>query len=218
MIAKEAFEELFPEKNSSNYDFDIIYTNKFKPYNANVRYTKNSFQFNLSKSWKNVSKEIQIGLLQGLLLRVFKHKNNTLNIDLYNNFMKNLHIVTPKTKSDPVLEESFNKVNEKHFFGLMEMPNLVWHGSIYRLGTYEYGTDTISISKILSADKNLMDYVMYHEMLHKKLKFNCSNGRTHHHTQEFKEMEAKFENSHVLEEELKALVRQGRRKRFVLFG
>src|SRR3989338_7386894 len=112
-IAEKAFLEIFPEK-------------KFKDYNANVKYFRNNFQFNLSKKWKNVSEEIQSGLIQELLLKIFRLKKKTTNIDLYNLFMKNVHISVPKTKTDAILEESFNKVNEKYFFGLLERPNLVW--------------------------------------------------------------------------------------------
>ena len=213
-LAEQAFNELFPEKNLEEYEFEIKYTNRFKPYNANVRYRRNSLQFNLSKKWRTISKEIQIGLIQGLILRVFKEKNNTMNIDLYNNFMRNLHISAPKTNTDPILEKSFDRINEKYFFGLMEKPNLVWHNSIRRLGSYEYGSDTISISRVLLEDSDLMGYVIYHEMLHKKFKFNSSNGRTCHHTKEFKEMERKFENSMDMEQRLKGIGRKRKR----LFG
>ena len=216
-LVEQAFNELFPEKDLENYNLKIKYTDKFKPYNANVRYTKNSLQFNLSKKWRKISKEIQVGLIQGLMLRIFKEKKATTNIDLYNSFMKNLHISIPKINNDPFLGESFNRVNEKYFFGLVERPNLTWHDSIRRLGSYEYGTDTISMSKVLGADTNLLDYVMYHEMLHKKHKFHCKNGRIHHHTKEFREMERKFDNSQEMEERIKSLVRPKARKRFVWF-
>ena len=128
--------------------------------------------------------------------------------------MKNLHISIPKESSDPVLEESFNKVNEKYFFGLIERPNLAWHNSISRLGSYEYGTDTISISKVLLQDNEVLDYVIYHEMLHKKHKFDSKNGRSRHHTKEFRTRERAFENSSEMEERIKKLVRHSRRKLF----
>ncbi|MCH8003367.1 MAG: hypothetical protein IH934_01950 [Nanoarchaeota archaeon] len=216
-LVEQAFNDLFPNKNFEDYDLKIKYTDKFKPYNANVRYTRNSLQFNLSKRWRKVSKEIQIGLIQGLMLRIFKDKKSTTNIDLYNSFMRNLHVSIPKTSTDPVLEQSFNKINDKYFFGLIEKPNLKWHDSIRRLGSYEYGSDAISMSKVLENDENLLDYVMYHEILHKKHKFHSKNGRTHHHTREFKEMERKFENNEEMEERIKKLVRQRSRKRVVWF-
>ena len=216
-LVEQAFNDLFPEKDLENYNLKIKYTDKFKPYNANVRYTRNSLQFNLSKRWRTVSKEIQIGLIQGLMLRIFKDKKNTMNIDLYNSFMRNLHVSIPKISTDPVLEQSFNKINDKYFFGLIEKPNLTWHDSIRRLGSYEYGSDTISMSMVLENDENLLDYVMYHEILHKKHKFHNKNGRTYHHTREFKEMEKKFANSDEMEERIKKLVGMKRRKRFVWF-
>ena len=216
-LAEQAFKELFPEKNLEDYSFKIKYTDKFKPYNANVRCTRNSLQFNLSKKWRTVSREIQIGLIQGLMLRVFKENKRTTSIDLYDSFMKNLHISIPKIINDPLLEESFNKINEKYFFGLVERPNLTWHDSVSRLGSYEYGTDTISISKVLCSDKNLLDYVMYHEVLHKKHKFHNKNGRIRHHTREFRQSERKFENSEEMEERIKGLVGHRRRKVFGWF-
>ncbi len=209
-IAEQAFKELFPEKNLEDYELKIKYTDKFKPYNANVRYLKNSYTFNLSRKWKKVSREIQIGLIQSLMVKIFKENKKTTNIDLYNSFMKNLHISIPKVINDPILEESFNRVNEKYFFGLMERPNLTWHNSIRRLGSYEYGTDTISMSEVLSDDKGLLDYVMYHEILHKKHKFYEKNGRIRHHTREFKQMEKKFEDSREIEERIKKVVRKGK--------
>jgi len=93
----------------------------------------------------------------------------------------------------------------------------MWHDSMRRLGSYEYGTDIISMSKVLDHDEDLIDYVMYHEMLHKKHKFHNKNGRSHHHTREFKEMERKFENSEEMERKIKNLVRHKSRKMFEWF-
>ncbi|MBI2134551.1 SprT-like domain-containing protein [Candidatus Woesearchaeota archaeon] len=217
-IINDAFEDLFPEKSFEDFNFRVNYNDRFKPYNANVKYTGNSFVFNLSKKWKNVSREIQIGLMQELLLKAFKEKKSTFNIDLYNSFMKKIHIAAPKTRIDSFLEESFDRVNEKYFLGMVEKTNLVWHNSIRRLGSYEYGSDTISISKVLEKDLDALDYVMHHEMLHKKLKFDSSNGSCRHHTKAFREMEKRFENSQQMEERLKSIARHGIRRRFLLFG
>jgi len=215
-LVKDAFEDLFPDKNPGNYNFEMQYTGRFKPYNANVKYKKNYFEFKLSSKWKTISREIQIGLVQELLLKIFKEKKKTFNIDLYNSFMKKIHIAVPKTKTDPLLEASFGKINEKYFFGMVEKPNLVWHNSLRRLGSYEYGSDTISISLVLKNDQDVLDYVMHHEMLHKKLKFHKKGSSCRHHTKEFKEMEKMFEDSGRMEEKIRSIV-SGQRKRFILF-
>ena len=210
-IIKEAFQNLYPEK-ELEYEISIKYTDRFKPYNANVRLSTNNLRFNLSKKWRTISREIQIDLIQSLLVKIIKENKKTTNIDLYNIFMKNIHIAAPKTKSNPILEESFNKVNEKYFYGLIEKPNLIWCNSSTKLGSYEFGTDTIAISKIFQNEKNIMDYIMYHEILHKKHKFKSKNGRNYHHTREFRKKEREFENSKEIERTISKLTRKTRQK------
>ena len=85
-------------------------------------------------------------------------------------------------------------MNEQYFFETMEVPNLRFgKHSTRQLGLYEYGTDTITISSVLrNAPESILDYVMYHEMLHKKFKYSHSGGRSHHHTAEFRQAEAKY--------------------------
>ena len=219
-LIEQSFTELFPNKNIEDYNFEIKYHNKFNPYNANVKYIRNNFEFNLSKKWRKVSKEIQIGLIQELLLKIFKEKKKTTNIDLYNIFLKNVHISIPKDKNDPILEESFNRVNEKYFFGQIERPNLVWGNfSLRKLGHYEYGSDTISMSRIFeNSDNDILDYVMYHEMLHKKHKFHNKGLRNFHHTAEFKKKEKEFENSEDMEEKISRVIKKIRFKNVLKFN
>lgn len=217
-LAQKAFLELFPEKNAEDYDFVLAYTGHFKPYNANVKYSRlflnKKVYFNLSSKWKTVSEEIQIGLLQELMLKVFRKKKSTTNIDLYNLFLKEVHVSVPKTRVDSMLEESFNRVNEKYFYGMIEMPNLVWGAySVRKLGSYEYGSDTIKISRVFYPNHELIDYIMYHEMLHKKHKFKNKNGRNYHHTNQFRKEEKVFENALIMEKQIACLAKPRRPKR-----
>ena len=216
-ILEKAYKELWPQK-EFNYTWSIRYSNAFSKYNANVRYTKNSINFKLSNEWKDVSDEIKIGLLQNLLVKVFKEKNrNTTNIDLYNFFIKNVHLSTPKTDIDPTLSKSFDRVNEKYFAGMMEKTNLILgNHNFSKLGTYEYGSDTITISTVLLKDESLLDYVMYHEMLHKKLKFKNTGVKNRHHSREFREKEREWEDKNV-EEKLKIFLRAQKRKSYFKF-
>ena len=214
-LVKEAFRELYPEK-ELKYDVSLKYSRKFKSYNANVKLYRNNLMFHFSKDWKKISKEIQIGLVQELMAKILKNKEKsskkTINMDLYNLFMKNVHLAVPKTKTDEILEESFNRVNEIYFNGMVDKPNLLWgNSSTSKLGSYEYGSDAITISLIFKNErKELLDYVMYHEMLHKKFKFQNKNGRNLHHSNDFKKMEAKFENHELLEKEISRLARKHR--------
>ena len=223
-LIKESFQQLYPDK-ELNYNFSLKYSRKFKPYNANVKLRGNNLIFNLSKEWKKISKEIQIGLIQELTIKILKESNasersetrsqltkKTMNMELYNLFMKNVHIAVPKTKKDEILEASFDRINEAYFNGMLDKPNLQWGNvSISKLGSYEYGSDTITISTIFRNERQeLLDYVMHHEMLHKKLKFQSKNARNLHHSNEFKKIEAKFLNRDLMEKEIAKLARKHR--------
>ena len=193
-LALRAYKELFPDKEDSR-DFIIKYSAAFGDFNGNVRYNTSFVEFRLSRKWKKISPEIQIGLLQNLILKMLKKKKNTTNIDLYTKFIKNMTKYAKVTKSDPELEESFARVNDNYFYGLIDKPNLKWGGhSRAKLGSYEYGSDRITISQIIREDQNLVDYVMYHEVLHKKHKFYTKNGRSYHHHKAFRKAEKAFED------------------------
>jgi hypothetical protein len=215
-IAERAFSELFPDKKLSK-QLVVKYSRAFNAYNANVKYNAFSMTFKLSYDWKKVSDEIKIGLIQLLLLKVFREKKRTLNVDLYEKFIKSIGDYAHLTESDPLLEESFNRVNEKYFYGLMDKPNLRWGGeSFSKLGSYEYGSNMVTISNIFKGEeeqsRELLDYIMYHELLHKKHKFSTKNGRSYHHTRHFRQKEKEFENPKI-EDELKKFLSNKRIKK-----
>jgi len=213
-IAERAFSGLFPERHLSR-KLVVKYSRAFNAYNANVKYTAGSMTFRLSYEWKKVSDEIKIGLIQLLLLKVYHEKKHTLNIDLYEKFIKSVGDYTQVTETEPVLEQSFNRVNEKYFYGMLDIPNLCWGASSFsKLGCYEYGANTVTISKVFQGDdeqtKEMLDYIMYHELLHKKQKFYTKNGRSFHHTSKFRKKEKEFENPDI-EDELKRFLARKRR-------
>ena len=212
-LIKKSFKELFPDK-ELDFDAKLKYSKAFRGYNANVRYRGNYKEFRLSFNWKEVSDEITIGLIQSLFNKLYKTDIKTVNIDLYDIFLKKLPKLTPKTKSDPILEDSFNRMNNEYFNGMMIQPNLVFGGrNFHTLGTYHYTDDTIMVSSTLKKDLHLLDYVMYHEMLHKKFQYKKTGKKIMHHTREFKEHEKKFNDSDI-ENKLKRFLKKEKLKKF----
>ena len=120
-IIKKAFQELYPEK-EIDFAGKIKYSRAFRGYNANVKYTKEYKEFRLSYNWKEVSDEIKIGLIQSLLNKIYKTDINTINMDLYEIFLKKLPTLAAKTKSDPILEDSFNRMNDEYLNGMLIQP------------------------------------------------------------------------------------------------
>lgn len=215
-LVHRAVEELYPEK-LPQYQWDLAYSGRFNSYNANVKYNRTKVAFYLSKDWRKISDEIKIGLVQNLLLKIFGKENaramSTINLDLYTTFLKNIHLAIPKSDQNPALKSSFDRVNNLYCNGLIDAPNLVWGKvSTRKLGSYEYGSDRIIISSVLQqAPQELLDYVMYHELLHKKHKFNCSSGasrRSYHHTALFKQDESRFDRYAEMEMQLQDFLRQ----------
>ena len=199
-IIEESYKELFGKEPTKN--LSIKYSGRYKAYNARIVMDKNDITVHASKTWRGISKDIQKGLIQELMVKLFNFKKHTINMDLYSNFIKSLPRYTVKTQTDAILEESFNRVNEKQFGGRIEQPNLIWGKGISQLGKYEYATDTVSISRILAERADLLDYVMYHELLHKVHKFKAYAGRHRHHTTKFKKDEEAYPNQQFLEKEL----------------
>lgn len=96
------------------------------------------------------------------------------------------------------LEDIFNKVNKDYFNPLLRTPVLGWslNKSYRRLGFYDHERDLIVISQIFDNRKVpqvILEYLMYHEMLHIVFPAKVVNGRRKIHTEEFNQREQEFE-------------------------
>lgn len=202
-----AYTELYPEKELP-YATKITFSPRFSQYNASIVRRGEAVEIRVSEAWKTVNDDIFRGLIQTLLVKLFGQPNaQTYAMDLYNRFLKNVHVSIPKIAIDKELGESFHRINNQFFSGQIELTNLKWGGySARKLGSYDFQTDMISISKILQGkDNRLLDYVMFHEMLHKKLKFSNKKAKNYFHTAEFKSWEKRFPLHEETELELRKL-------------
>lgn len=110
------------------------------------------------------------------------------------------------------LQQLFEKVNAEYFHGKLEQPHLRWSSrkAVRRLGYYHPDTDAITLSRFLdqrSIPPYVVEYVMYHEMLHKKLGLKEVNSYRVAHTQQFKKLERKFKYYSEAENFLKEKLR-----------
>jgi hypothetical protein len=97
------------------------------------------------------------------------------------------------------LAEIFNKVNKNYFTPLLKMPMLGWslNKSYRRLGFYDYERNLIVISQIFDSRKVpqiILEYLMYHEMLHIVFPARFVNGRRKIHTDDFNQREREFKD------------------------
>lgn len=187
---KEAFEEVTARELPR---FTVKYSGRFKGLNANIRFGHGELTLKMSKEWKGVDEDIQKGLAQHLICKLFKIKKKTMYMSMYEEYLRQASNYAKKGESDPLLIERYRILNEEYFDGLLEMPTMVWGRESYsKLGSYEYATDIVTMSTVLKDNIDMLDYVLYHELLHKKHKFTCAGGKTHHHTPAFRADEALF--------------------------
>jgi hypothetical protein len=96
------------------------------------------------------------------------------------------------------LEEIFDQLNRDYFNQSLIKPKLSWSGgkTFRRLGHYDEAHNAIVISRSLdsrSIPAFVVEYVVYHEMLHVKHPTVHRNGKRYSHTPEFKRDEQRYD-------------------------
>jgi hypothetical protein len=109
------------------------------------------------------------------------------------------------------LEQIFEELNFRYFFGLMARPRIGWSPQASRtmLGHYDPSHNAIVLSRILDSPeipKLAVEYVLFHEMLHLRHPAEHIAGRRCVHTKAFKEAEKQFENLKQAKAVLRRLV------------
>jgi predicted metal-dependent hydrolase len=95
------------------------------------------------------------------------------------------------------LEPLFNRLNRDYFGGSLAQPRLSWSAkkSRYLLGRYDATHNVIFISRIFDAPNfppYVVEYVLFHEMLHLKHQSRVHHSRMIVHTPEFRAEEKTF--------------------------
>lgn len=96
------------------------------------------------------------------------------------------------------LDEIFNRVNKTYFGGNLTKPRLSWSArkSKRLLGYHDGHLNLVVISRWLdrkAVPPYVIDFIMYHELLHTIIPTPVRNGRRQIHSTEFKKREREFE-------------------------
>lgn len=95
------------------------------------------------------------------------------------------------------LDEIFEDLNRRFFHGLMGRPQLTWSRdhARNRLGHYDPAHNTIVISRVFDhprVPRYVVEYIVFHEMLHLKHPVKLRGSRRCVHSKEFQEEEKSF--------------------------
>lgn len=95
------------------------------------------------------------------------------------------------------LRAVFQRVNQRYFQGRLAQPRLRWSQGLNRrhLGHYRPLEDELQVSALLDrrdVPAEVLDFLMFHELLHKVLGISTAGGRRRSHTPAFRAAEARF--------------------------
>jgi hypothetical protein len=188
-----------------------------------VRLADGNLSVDISDLLENAPAPIQEALALILLSKLFRRVPDRSAVTRYRRYLHRADIrqmlqsakqargrktIRPPQGEVYDLCKLFEDLNFQYFGGLMAQPQLGWSlkGSRTTLGYYDPSHHIIVLTKLLDsprAPELVVQYVLFHEMLHLKFPAEYRRGRRCVHTREFKEAEKKFEYFEQAKRELK---------------
>lgn len=115
------------------------------------------------------------------------------------------------------LNEIFERVNETYFDGKIAKPRLTWSARVSKstMGKYNYATDTLTLNRLLNragTPRYVLEFLMYHELLHKALGYQIVNQRRRVHTPRFRKLEKTFHQYREANDYLRVLAKNEHEK------
>jgi hypothetical protein len=215
-------------------------TVEFYPYvgvSSRIRRREGAYFVRISDILKDAPAEFHEALAQILLKKLFRRRVPAKALEIYQAFLKQaaIHeksleirrargrkIVTTARGEIYDLDEIFLFLNQIYFQSSLPKPVLTWSAreTFRTLGHHDSAHKTVSISKSLDnkrVPRFVVEYVVYHEMLHIKHPTVHHNGRRYNHTPAFRRDEENFayfeEAEKWIEENAAALKRRAKRRK-----
>jgi len=116
------------------------------------------------------------------------------------------------------LGEIFDYVNSFYFSGRLARPALAWtsESPAKRLGFHFEALNLLAVNRVMDSERvprHVLEFVMYHELLHHVNARDARPVRRVHHTKQFREQEHLFRTYDQAEVWLRRLVFEHRRRR-----
>jgi hypothetical protein len=192
--------------------------------NAQIKWEAGALHVKLADTLEGAPDDVLEALAEILLSKLFRRPVPAASNDRYRRYLnrrdvrRSLDLVRQirgrKQVEDPRgahydLDQMFEELNFRYFFGLMARPRLGWSPNASRtlFGHYDPSHNAIVLSRILDRAETprlAVEYVLYHEMLHLRHPAEHRGARRCVHTRAFKDAEKQFERLR----EAKAMLRK----------
>lgn len=206
---EKAFQNL--KKNGETPEIEV----SFYPYigiNHTIRVRNGKVFVRLAEVCRDMPLDIQKALAIILVSKLLRKKISPIILETYRGFIKNQELrekvlenkrtkgrknITTAKGEIYDLEEIFTHLNQIYFDGKIKKPTLSWSArKTYRiLGHHDAAHETIVVSRSLDDKKSpkyVVEFIVFHEMLHIFHPTQHRNGRRYNHTPQFRRDERKF--------------------------
>ncbi|MBZ5534415.1 MAG: hypothetical protein LAO31_00550 [Acidobacteriia bacterium] len=192
-----------------------------------IRYRKSIIKVRINLLFKNAPSDVLEAVAHILFSKLYQHRTPAEALDRYHRFVEgNQHrfraLLQARSNKAPALipakghhfnlQQIFDRINRHLFRSRLVMPSLGWSRRAVqtKLGEYQALRQAIVINRRLdSADTPgyVLEYLMFHEMLHMKHGAEIRNGRRVVHTKKFRIEERKFEGYAAAKEWIRRMTR-----------
>jgi predicted metal-dependent hydrolase len=210
LIFKTAHREIRPRTPIPEIRIEFF---PFAGLNHTARLQENRLKVRVSDIFKDAPAEVYRSLALILLARLYRKKIDSSYHRTYRTFILTEDIQerariarTDRCRLTQTrgslgrhmdLNQMFDVLNEQYFANALTKPRLSWTArkARYVLGRYDTTHHTIFISRVFDSPEvppYVVQYVMFHEMLHVKHQTRVRDSRLIVHTPEFKTEEKQF--------------------------
>lgn len=232
-ILRSFYEEAFEKLNTTSIVPPVEVS--FYPYvgiNHTIRVREGRVYVRIGEICRDMPGPYQRALAYILVAKLLRKRVPKQANDFYSSYIKSAEmreratrnrrsngrkIVTTHAGEVYDLDEIFTRVNAKYFSGNIEKPTLTWSTrKTYRiLGHHDSTHRTIVVSRSLDTPdvpRYVVEYVVFHEMLHIHHPTKHINGRRYNHTTAFRRDERIFSHFKEADDWIAKSVRKLKRR------
>ena len=193
---------------------------RYYPYSTlthTIRLRRNVIKVRINQLFMKAPPSVLEAVAQILFSRLYQHKTPREALHRYHTFvernqprfrvlLRSRAGMAPRLHhakgSHHHLELIFDQINRRYFHSKLPLPILSWsrRAGHTKLGEFHSLQHAIVINRRLDSDRTpavVLEYLMFHEMLHMKHGAEIRNGRRVVHTKPFREDEKRFEGYHA---------------------
>lgn len=208
-LLQETYRELRPRAPFPEFELQFY---PFVTVNNTIRLAENRLKLRISDLLESAPEPVLKAIVHILLAKIYRRPIDAAHSSRYRRYIASRDMMEKAQRVRQMrgrkrlesaqgryfdLDEVFETLNVRFFYGLLGRPQMSWSGERARhlLGHYDPAHNAIIISKVFDqahVPRFAMEYIVYHEMLHLKHPVRIRGSRRCVHGKEFREDEKAF--------------------------